>query len=170
MSDGRSKLTPELEQECVRKCAEGYTLRQVCAWLLTEHGIALSHVSLHRRIASKRGEVADIAKAIVREKVQTTLSPALDCLDLQRRRIARLSTRLFRSALDDPEGTEIYLKAAEQLRKVVDTQLKYSGADEPDNPDVELQQAAERVRGRLARLAPDSGADADSGGTGADSG
>lgn len=164
------KLTIELEREAVARCASGSTLREVSRWLRDEHGITISHQALSRRISRRSGEVADIAKAIVREKVQTTLSPALDCLDLQRRRIARLSTRLFRSALEDPDGTEIYLKAAEQLRKVVDTQLKYSGADEPDNPDVELQQAAERVRGRLARLAPDSGADADSGGTGADSG
>jgi hypothetical protein len=146
--------------------------------LLETHKIEISAASLGARVKRKREPFQAAAKEIVRETIKRTIPPALDSLDRQRRRLSRLATLTFNAALssdrlslraDEPKALAQYLDITEQLRKVVDTTLKYSGAGEPDGA-AEQAEAAARISSRLDRLLAASGASGSSPGSGADPG
>jgi hypothetical protein len=136
-------IPPDLESELLAKAASGHTTRQLSAWLLEAHAVDASHAAVARLLAKHRDARADIAKSVVRENLARTLTTDLDVLA---KHVAKLDALADRSADGEPE---FYLKAVEQLRKLVDTRLHYAGADQPDTQSDELASLGERAARRL---------------------
>lgn len=146
MASPRSKLTPALEREVMEKAGEGWSARRIADWLKAERSVTMRFQGIAEFLAKTRTERADVAKAIVREKLTPHVTRDIDRLE---KHAAKLDAMADRLADGDPE---LYLKAVEQLRKVTDTKLHYSGADTPDDSLSDLAAAEQRVAGKLARL------------------
>ena len=154
------------------KAGEGASTREIAAWLKAEHGVETTHGTVHRVLDRMRSQRADIAKAVVREKLAKSVVSDLDALDVERNRLRMMSARLYRrhkqacEAAEDPESgggfamhqaiagvTKSYLEVVDRIAKVVDLKLHYSGADTPDDTLSSLAEADRRVASRLDRLA-----------------
>jgi hypothetical protein len=141
-----SKITPAVEPEILAKAALGWPTRKIAEWLGTEHGIRVSFQAVAQMLEKTRDERADIAKTVVREKLAAQLCPDLDILG---KWLAKLDAVAEDLGVSDPE---LLLKYVEQIRKIIDTKLHYSGADTPDDSLSELAAAHARVQARLQRL------------------
>jgi len=144
-------IPPRLEGAVLDKAGEGWTTRRISAWLLSDHGVTVTHHPVAKLLREHRSERADTAKTIVREKLGKTLTADLDRLEKHAAKLDRMADAL--------EGEpELYCKAVEQLRKITDTKLHYAGADVPDESVSEIAGAEQRILGRIAGLAARSGA------------
>lgn len=76
-----NSIPPNLEPELLKKAGEGLALRAIAAWLLAEHGVKTSHVTVQRVLARIARERAPIAQAVVREELSTTLTSDLRVAD-----------------------------------------------------------------------------------------
>lgn len=167
------RIPPEREGDVLAKAAQGWTHRKIAAWL-AEEGIQTSQPAVTRLLQRLQAQHADSARAVVREKLASAVSPGLDQLAIQTDRVRRLCTRLYNQAKVSPKAVSPFLKAVEQLRKNVDTQLHYSGADQPDDSLTSLADAERRLYERLSRAVgagegdavPGDGGEPDAPGTG----
>ncbi len=138
-------IPPDLEPEILAKAGTGATMRQIAAWLKAEKGVVTSYGSVARILKRVRTERAEVSKAVLREQLSRTLTQDVDRLEKWAARIDRLALHDFealenggqfaRMGAEGPiyvEGRETLVKLLEQLRKVTDTKLRYSGAAEPD--------------------------------------
>jgi len=130
-------IPPKLEPAVLEKAGEGLSSRAISAWLLDEHGVTASYKAVSRLLERTRDERADVAKVVVRERLQKELPSDLDELEALRVR-ARGIEDAAKGNPDaaDPEARRgnpgLALKAIEAQRRVLDTKLHYSGADSPD--------------------------------------
>lgn len=139
-------IPPKLEQEIVGKAGEGWTTRKIAAWLHEVHNVKTSHNTVANVLNRIQEERAPIAKAVVRRALEKSLHPGLAQLDTHRDQLAELAQDTYlaikndvhfmkRGSADEPisvEGRELFSKIVEQHRKLVDTQVHHSGADEPE--------------------------------------
>lgn len=120
---------PEKYHCLVRQWAsEGKSAREISAQLGTI-GVKASHTAVLRLLRESKAERAEVAKAVVREELSTTLTADI-------RRLERLVKKTIARIRKNPDN-DAYCKLAEQTRKLIETKLKYSGADEAD-PFVDL--------------------------------
>lgn len=172
-----SKISPKLEKEVLRLAAEGQSSREIAAWLLKERGVNVSHNAVAKRLRQTRVERAEVAKAVVREKLGKSVIGDLERLEREQRRVERISKRLARLAVKtidkleqalggderlDPDSLQAAVATAESMRqgalqasdrvaKLAGMKLRLSGADEA--PDNEEREAAEQLGSRIDSLA-----------------
>jgi hypothetical protein len=120
------KLNQELEREVLGKAVEGWSARRIAQWLGDDHGIKISFQAIAQLLEKTRTTRADVAKAVVREKLVPQVAGDIELLAKHQAKLDQIADSLAES---EPE---LYFKAVEQLRKVTDTKLHYSGADQPD--------------------------------------
>ncbi len=156
----RNKIPPDAESGILEQAGKGRSLREICDWLETTHGVRVSPNAIRKKLAKGRADREVIAKAVVRERIVKTVTSDIDQLDRDTRRLKRLATSLYKLALRKPLAevgrtttSQVYAAIVEQVRKLVDLKLHYSGADTPDDPLAQLADAERRVTGRLDRLA-----------------
>lgn len=147
------KIPPDREADILAKAGEGWSHQRITDWLAQEHGVRVSRVAVTKLLGRLQSERADTAKAVVREKLAAQLGPGLDVLAAQTEKVRRLANRLYARAKTNQKAVSPFLKAVEQLRKNVDTQLHYSGADTPDDSLSALADAERRFLDKLARAA-----------------
>lgn len=120
----RPPAIPENQHALVLKLAsEGKSTRAISAHLVTL-GVTASHNAVAKLLKQLRTERADIAKAVVREELSTTLTADVRRLE----RLVKKTLAKIRKCTND----DLYCRLVEQCRKLIDTKLKHSGADEPD--------------------------------------
>lgn len=168
-------IPPALESELIEKAAQGASTRDLSQWLKDAKGITASYRAVQRLLSRTKSERADVAKAIVREKLTKEAPRDLERLEAELAKAERLSDRLHArahkslDALEDPEKadpgdlriavtaldtvTELALKATAQVNNVAKTKLHFSGADTPDDSFNELSQAEQRLTRRMDSLA-----------------
>lgn len=77
----RERLSPELQLACEAKITEGKTLREISKWLLDEHNVSYSYVSLSRLIKRKSETRKEMADAIIKPFMEKTLASDLELLE-----------------------------------------------------------------------------------------
>lgn len=138
------------------------TVSQLCAWLLADHGIQVSEVTVRKLLRSQLEQRAEVAKVVLREQLGKSLLTDVDRLEKHARQLDQMADDIFVKASaeaaflkgterDEPiwvDGREVYAKLAEQLRKITETKLKYSGAEEvaPRAERLTEEEAAQIVR------------------------
>jgi hypothetical protein len=132
-------IPPKYEELVLEKSGEGQSTRTIAAWLKSEHGVQTTHKTVAVFLAGKRAERSKVTKAIVQEKLGKTVTLDIDRLEECAVELHKMARRVL-SRVDDPERSplaappeELYLKVVEQLRKLTDTKLHYSGADAPED-------------------------------------
>lgn len=129
------RIPHDKHPEILRRAGAGETSDQIAAWLATE-GIKVSGRAIRDLLARSRQERGDTAKVVVREELAKSLTGDLHELEQVRLRAVALEQAAMPQAGKNGRKTKgnpgIALKALELQRKVLDTKLHYSGADEPD--------------------------------------
>lgn len=139
----RPHAIPErLHREVLQLAGEGKSTRAISAHLVTL-GVTASHNAVAKLLKQLRSDRAEVAKAVVREELSTTL--AVDV-----RRLERLVKKLLARIQKSPANLEL-CKLAEQVRKLIDTKLHYSGADLETEKEVD-NDARDLLLGRIAGL------------------
>lgn len=133
-----SKLTPELEQFVMGEAARGKSCAAISR-MLAKRGVSITAQSLGEFLRKHRNERADVAKAVVREKLVEGLTADLAVLAEVRdgllktwRKVRREVAKLHGDALTESKALTQYVKLAAELRCQVETNLEYSGAGQPD--------------------------------------
>lgn len=129
----RPKVIPEaLAPEVLKLAAAGWSYARIAKWLLQTHSIQITGQSVGALCRQTRADRSEASKAVVSERLAQSLGSDLDVLDARVGKLREMCERLETLAERDPEAIELYLKAAEQLRRMVDLKLHYVGADTPD--------------------------------------
>ena len=137
-------IPPALEPSILAKAGEGRTLREIAAWLKSDHGVECSHVSVQRIVKRAKIERAEVTRAVLQEKLGKSVTTDVDRLEKHARQLDKMADDIYAKVAadatflkgperDEPtwvDGRETYAKLAEQLRKITETKLKYSGAEE----------------------------------------
>src|SRR5216684_8433249 len=77
MAGPKPKIPPALEPELMKLAGDGKTSEDLAQWLWREHKIEVSSRQVRAFIKRRRDELADVAKAVVREELRKRLLPAL---------------------------------------------------------------------------------------------
>ena len=119
-----AKVTAEIAAQIMGLSAMN-TNRQI-AEILTKQGIKLSHVTIGKLIKENRAERAEATKETIAEHIKHTVTTDLDILQKQR-------DKLYEWFNDDSHRISERLMCLDRLNKVIDTRLKYSGAEEKED-------------------------------------
>ena len=120
-----AKTIPENIQEIILDLAgKGKSVRAIADALVTLHGYKTSHMAVQRCLKELRQGRAEVAKAVVREELAPVLTNDLRRLERFAKKCANRAAR----CADDV----VFTKLVDELRKITETKLKFSGADEPD--------------------------------------
>jgi hypothetical protein len=123
-----ARAIPEEKHQLVLDLAsQGKSTRQISEHL-GKVGIRASHKAVGGLLRELRRERADVAKAVVREELSTTLTADVRRLE----RLVRKTLARIRKATDD----DTYCRLVEQTRKLIETKLKHSGAGEADDTNL----------------------------------
>ncbi|WP_094603452.1 hypothetical protein SPSIL_015070 [Sporomusa silvacetica DSM 10669] len=120
----------------LRLAGEGKGSREIAELLNTVKGVKISYVSVNTWLKSVRKERAETTKAVVQDKIKATVPTDLDILESIRDQLNN-----YRLGKDE-NGDQITIKTSEKLlcidrlNKVIDTRLKYSGADDKEEDRV----------------------------------
>jgi hypothetical protein len=146
----RSSIPEALWPEVLEQSANGWATRKIADWLGQVHGVKVAHNAVADLLKKLRQQREEISKAIVREKLGKTVLLDLQALEKEGQRVRKVAKLLYNAlSEDDLEQAIPYLKAAEQHRKLIETKLKFAGADSPDDRNAELAAAAAEVARRL---------------------
>lgn len=104
--------------------------RQIQQTLSTQ-GIKLSHVTIGKIVRENRKERAEATKETINEHIKQTVTTDLDILQNTR-------DKLYEWFNDDSHRISERLMCLDRLNKVIDTRLKYSGAEEKEDGGVML--------------------------------
>lgn len=129
-----AKIPEAVKDEILKQLAKGQSTRSVAAWVKKHFALSVSHVAIAKIAKSTRTQRADVAKAVVREKVAGALTGDLDVLDVQIQRLRKVADRSYKHARKYPLEAQAFLNVDRSLREAIDQRLKRSGADEPDEP------------------------------------
>jgi hypothetical protein len=128
------KINADLQEKLLAKLASGWTSERCATWLANTHGVKVTGRAVRALAQRTRTERADVAKATARGAIARRLPADLEVLARRTRALRRIVLKLEREVeRDGPEHVDLYLRALEQLRKMLDMTLKFSGAAEPDN-------------------------------------
>jgi hypothetical protein len=139
-------IPANLEPEVLAKAGEGWTTRRIAEWLHTDRSVKTSHRTVATVLIRLRKDRADVAKAVLRTKLASTLTSDLDRIEKHAAQLDELADEQLKAARDGiafarkgggentlyVEPGESYAKLVEQVRKITETKLKYSGAEQPD--------------------------------------
>jgi transposase len=107
--------------------SQGKSTRQIAEHLGTG-GIRASHKTVGRVLRELRKERAEVAKAVVREELATTLTADVRRLE----RLVRMGFARIRKGVDN----DTFCRLSDQIRKDIETKLKHSGAAEADETNM----------------------------------
>jgi hypothetical protein len=149
----RSSIPEVLWPEILEQSGNGWSTRKIADWLNQVH--SLTHHAVAALLKAQRQQREETSKAIVRERLGKTVLLDLQALEREGVRVRKVCKLLF-GAIDDGdlEHAIPYLKAAEQHRKLIETKLRFAGADTPDDRNAELAAAAAEVARRLGAEPP----------------
>ena len=102
--------------------------RQIQQTLSTQ-GIKLSHVTIGKIVRENRKERAEATKETINEHIKQTVTTDLDILQNTR-------DKLYEWFNDDNHRISERLMCLDRLNKVIDTRLKYSGAEEKEDKEM----------------------------------
>ena len=102
--------------------------RQIQQTLSTQ-GIKLSHVTIGKIVRENRKERAEATKETINEHIKQTVTTDLDILQNTR-------DKLYEWFNDDSHRISERLMCLDRLNKVIDTRLKYSGAEEKEDKEM----------------------------------
>lgn len=118
-------VSPEVSAQIMGLAAE-HSNREI-ANILSKQGIKLSHVTIGKVVNECRSERSGQTKQVVSEYIAKTVVTDLEILERQR-------DQLFAWFNNESLRISERLMCSDRLNKVIDTRLKYSGAD-PDDKD-----------------------------------
>lgn len=127
MAGSAPNIPASLEEAVLSKASAGWGCRQISEWLAKEHNVTASYVTVSRWLKRRRNERADIAKAVVREKIAGSVTRDVDRLEL----FVKKAMRIAKKNEHDPI---VWAKVAEQVRKFTEAKLKACGLDQDDEP------------------------------------
>lgn len=160
---GRPSSIPDtLRPAILEKAAEGYSIRDLAAWLDREHGVKVGHATVHRVILETKAERKEVAQAVVRDKLVRGLRHDLERFDAieddlqdRDRGLVEYEAGLLAPPADStgqavgppmplsiqPESVQkLVLKARElrikilaERRQLLDRKLHYSGAGDDED-------------------------------------
>lgn len=131
----KAKITPELEKEMLSKLGEGLSPDAISRWLREERGCIISGRAIRERVRGVREERRDAVQAVTGAALVKVVLSDLDVLAKERRRLRRLAAKIFRLAMTESDGAvngeavELYLKAYDRINKLIETRLRFAGAD-----------------------------------------
>lgn len=163
-----AKAIPErFEADVLTLAGDGQTTRQIASWLAAR-GVKVSKSSVANLLKARRTERSEVAKTVVREKLAATLTPDLDIIGKHIDILDGKAIALAKAA-KNVRLIPLWLATVEQLRKMIDMRLRYSGAGEPDDEGTGAG-SLERISSRIAGLATRLRAAADAAGDRAEAG
>jgi hypothetical protein len=155
----KPKIPPVLEPELMKLAGDGKTSEDLAQWLWREHKIEVSSRQVRAFIKRRRDELADVAKAVVREELRKRLLPAVrraarggQHAEVIERRLLRKARQLRETVHEfHPEALQyeaLALKAIDRQLKSANVLLHYAGLNTPDAPG----QAAQPQQDQRAAL------------------
>ncbi len=121
-------IPPEKHALVLDLAGQGKSTRQISDHLGTL-GIKASYKAVGRLLQELRKERSEVARAVVREELSTTLTADIRRLE---RLVKQAMSRIRKGADGKKPDPDTWCRLAEQARKLIETKLKHSGADEPD--------------------------------------
>lgn len=155
-----ARIQPHLEPLVLERATQGWTLARIVEWLETEHGVEASRMAVARFLRKARRERGETAGAVVREKLAETLASDVDRLARRQDQLGALidDTLLEARGQKDVRDRALTLtlayKAIDLERKITETKLRFSGAEDVDEkPKAEREYSATRALEELRKLA-----------------
>lgn len=128
----QKQLDPHLVLDIQNKAAMGWSYRQIQDWLLAQHQIKYSHVSIGRCVKKAISQRKQYTEEILKPYLEKSLTSDLDLLE----DLIRDANRIKKDALKNNEP-RLALAATDRLTKLVDIRLKMSGAHKEDTSTIE---------------------------------
>lgn len=141
------KLTPEQEEEVVRRVTAGETLTAISKWLLAEHGITISRQSLAKRTREKADEQAVRHQIRIQTQLEKTNATDLDRLEVVRTQVAERASTL------PPSEVRHWLQAKRLEANILLARIKFSDGTKIDPSGLSDAQLREMAREALRVLA-----------------
>jgi hypothetical protein len=158
----KKAIPPELHAWCVAEFNRGQTSEQIAEALWREHKVEVTSRTVRKLLQKHRSELADVAKGLIRERLQKQLNADLDSLEQlhesainQERRALKIARDLRAIHPQHPEALKyetFALKAKDRRLRAINLVLHYSGAGEPDQPDLLKPDQRSELFRRLERL------------------
>ena len=145
------KITSKVGEEILRLSTE-YSQRQIAEKLREKHGVQLSHTAIAKFIKAQRWERSAQTKAIVREHLRISVPTDLEILQETRDQLNELRKS---GTLDVVEQ----LRVIDRLNDIIQTRLKFSGADAPDRPDEFAEMTDEELEAYVNGTKVEAGGD-----------
>lgn len=120
-----SKIPEKHHGEILDMLSSGKSTREIAEHLECEHGIKVHFTNVARLCRKFRKERTEISKAVLRETIGSNLTRDL----LRLENLSKNLLRRLKKCTDD----SVAIRLIEELRRLVETKLKYSGADEKDD-------------------------------------
>ena len=121
-----------MQDEVLARLAKGWTARRCAEWLAKSRAIEVTPQAITKMARARRSERTDASKSVVREEIGRRLPGDLDDLAARLAHLEKMVRKLELLVEEDPGAMSVYLKALEQLRRMTELSLRYSGAAEPD--------------------------------------
>lgn len=139
-----SSIPPNLEREVLERAGEGMNTQQIAAWLKSERGIETSRYAVARLIGRGKAERAEIAQAVVKEKLAASVTADLDVLGELQARLKAVADRLLDEVESNPHDTigagvqggggtptvTVACNAIREVRALAEKRLELSGANQ----------------------------------------
>lgn len=120
-------LEPEMVLEITNKAAMGWSYRQIQDWLMKQHNIKYSHVSIGRCVQKSIRKRKEYTEDILKPYLEKSLTSDLELLQ----DLIRDANKIKKDAMKTGEH-RLALSATDRLTKLVDMRLKMSGAHKED--------------------------------------
>lgn len=127
-----TKLDPALQDAVLARLAKGWTAARCAEWLAKSRGVKVTPQAITKMARARRSERGDVSKSVVREEIGRRLPGDLEDLAARREHLQKMVGKLERLVEEDPAAMSMYLKALEQLRRMTELSLRFSGAAETD--------------------------------------
>lgn len=158
----KKSIPPALHAWVLAKAGEGKSSDEIAELLWREHKCETTGRSVRKLLEGYRTERADVAKGVIRERLQKELLADLDALqDLHRRarKMERLAVKraaeLHQEHEQHPQALnelKLALRAMDRQLRAINLTLHYSGAGEPDQPPLLGKTQKDALLQRLERL------------------
>lgn len=158
----KQAIPPALHAWCIAEFNRGQTSEQIAEALWREHRVEVSSRTVRTLLQKHRSELADVSKGLIRERLQKQLDADLDSLEQLHASAIRQERRALKIARDlraihpqHPEALKyenFALKAKDRRLRAINLVLHYSGAGEPDQPDLLKPDRKNELVKRLERL------------------
>ena len=125
-----ARVKPEVTAQIIALSAT-MSNRQIESYLGTQ-GVKVSNVTVGKIIKENRVERAEATKETINEHIKQTVTTDLDILQKTR-------DKLYEWFNDDNHRISERLMCLDRLNKVIDTRLKYSGAEEKEDKEMVIK-------------------------------